>query len=260
MALTIAGRRRRSRRRPTVGLGEESVELVRARRDATLALVGAAPSGVAGRVRTAPPAYVICHEPADIARHCALLDSLPRPGEIRVAVTPARAGARIDVATRDRPGLLAALTGVLTVCDLPVDQAVVATWEDGAVLDAFLVRTTSLPHVGLLEGDLEAALTRPVSSDAVTDAEITFDDHTSAWYTVAEVRARDRPGLFHALAVAISGAGADVHAARATTRGGAAHDRFDLTDLTGDKLDPDTKVRIRALVASGTPTTRSRVV
>jgi UTP:GlnB (protein PII) uridylyltransferase len=152
------------------------------------------------------------------------------------------------------------VTGVLTVYDFAVDQAVIATWDDGAVLDAFLVRSTWLPHVDLLQRDLEAALAKPRSSEALPDAEVTFDDDASPWYTRCDVRAPDRPGLFHALAVAISGADADVHGARATTRSGRVHDRFDLTDLTGEKLGPVTKARIEALVRSGTASSDARVV
>ncbi|MBV8305272.1 MAG: hypothetical protein JOZ04_13760, partial [Acidimicrobiia bacterium] len=66
-----------------------------------------------------------------------------------------------------------------------------------------------------------------------------------------DVRAGDRPGLLHALAVSIAVAGADIHAARVATAGGLAHDVFDLSDASGHKLDAVLQDAIRARLRAG---------
>ena len=67
-------------------------------------------------------------EPADIARHAAFLEPVPGRNRARVAVEPAASDEwRIDVALRDRPGLLAIVSGVLATYGVDVLDAVVAT-------------------------------------------------------------------------------------------------------------------------------------
>jgi [protein-PII] uridylyltransferase len=215
-------------------------------------LVGAT-GAAAARVATAPPGYLLAHDSADVARHCALLSSLPAPDEARVVVTPGRVRGtwNLDVASRDQPGLLAAFTGVLAGSGIEVVQAVIATWPDGGALEAFIVRTALRPDAPALEGGLEASLGQPLSSPAVADAEVAFDDGASPLYTGCHVRAADRPGLLHAMAVAIAAAGANVHAARVSTVNGIAHDRFDLSDRTGYKLNAPLEQAIRAEILLG---------
>jgi [protein-PII] uridylyltransferase len=251
MATLTRSRRRRGRRGPHVVLDEAPARLVRQRRDAALSLVDVTTTAARARVDSAPPGYVLSHDAADIARHCALIDPCPAAEEIRVVATPGPVGWQVDVAARDRPGLLAAVTGALAAHDLDVRQAVIATWDDGAALDAFVVATPFTPDVDALQHDVTAALPGPHVAGRVPRADVTFRDDVSRWYTRCEVRVADQPGLFHALAVALAAAGADVHAARATTANGHVLDVFDLTDAAGHKLTGATKEAIVALLAAG---------
>ncbi len=91
----------------------------------------------------------------------------------------------------------------------------------------------------------------PLESPPNPDAEVRFDDHSSPWYTVCEVRSPDRRGLLHTITVAIASAGASIHSARLVTSGGTAVDRFELTDRNERKLDDSAKEAIRSAVASG---------
>jgi [protein-PII] uridylyltransferase len=233
-------------------LGDDHRGQVVSRRLAATRLVGAT-SATAARIATAPPGYLLAHDSSDVARHCALLSPLPAPGEARVVVTPGRARGEwhLDVASRDQSGLLAAFTGVLACSDIEVVQAVLATWDDGGALEAFVVRSAGPLDSHVLQNAFEASLHEPLSSPAVTDAQVTFDDGVSALYTCCDVRAANRPGLLHTVAVAIATAGADVHAARVTTRDGMAHDRFDLSDRTGQKLNATLQEAIRSGVVCG---------
>jgi [protein-PII] uridylyltransferase len=198
---------------------------------------------------------VLAHDSSDIARQCTLLSPLPPAGGARAVATPGRARGEwhLDVTSRDRPGLLAAVTGVLAGSAIDVVQAVLATWDDGGALEAFVIRSADPPDADDLQGAFEASLDEPLSSPPVADAHVTFDDQASELYTRCDVRARDRPGLLHAVAVAIAIAGVDVHAARVATIDGVARDRFDLSDRAGHKLDATVEEAIRAGVRGGLP-------
>ncbi len=223
-------------------------------RDEAIALLGAR-AHLVDRVTTAPLAYLISEDSPAIARHVALLHPLPPRGKFRVNVYPeSDAVWRVEVGARDQVGLLALVTGVLEEARLDVVDAVLATWGDGAALQAFRVRTDIVglaPSSTALESALIKAEQRDLVGEPVSDAVVSFDDTGSPWHSIAEVRATDRRGLLHALAVAFAAAGADVHAARITTHDFMALDRFDLTDRDGHKLTDATKAAIRSALSHG---------
>lgn len=223
-------------------------------RDQAIAMLGSR-IHLVDRVTSAPLAYLISEDSGAIARHVALLHPLPAKGRFRVGIhSESDSVWRVEVGARDQVGLLALVTGVLEDARLDVVDAVLATWGDGAALQAFRVRTDIVglaPSSSALESALIKAEQRDLLGEAVSDAVISFDDTASPWHTIAEVRATDRRGLLHALAVAFAAAGADVHAARITTHDFMAFDRFDLTDRTGRKLTEETKASIRSALTHG---------
>ena len=243
-----------------IDLGDDHQDQLDRRRTAAARLGD--PSGpVAARIESAPAAYVLAHNSSDVARQCELLSTLPAPGEVRLVVTPGRAATEwhLDVASRDRQGLLAAFTGVLVRWGVDVVQAVLATWDDGGALQAFVINAMTPPEPGALQAALESSLEEPLWCPPTADADITFRNDASALYTCCEVRAVDRPGLLHALAVAIASAGANVHAARVTTVDGVALDRFDLSDRFGHRLDPALEETIRNGIHCGVRSRRARI-
>jgi [protein-PII] uridylyltransferase len=188
-----------------------------------------------------------------------LCDPLPRPGTLRVAVIGRAPGVwHVDVAARDRPGLLACEAGVLADHRLDVASAVAATWGDGCAIGAFEVRGSRAPDVERLTADITTALEQPLTSRPVADVELDFDDAASPWHTVLTARADDRAGLLHALTTAVAIAGADVHAARVQTEDGRVVDVFELTDTKGSKLTQDAHARIRTLLREGVTARRRR--
>jgi predicted amino acid-binding ACT domain protein len=184
------------------GLEREHRQQVEQRIASARALLVGDDDRMVERITGAPPGYLLAHPSSVIVRHCEMLEPLPSAGEMRVVVTPTATPGRwnLDVATFDRPGLLAAFTGVLHRAGIDVTQAVLATWDDGG-------------------------------------ARWTFDHSASPLYTACEVTASDEPGLLHAIAAAMAAAGVDIHAARVTTVDGLARDYFDLSDRLGNKLD-----------------------
>jgi [protein-PII] uridylyltransferase len=243
--IRLRGRRTNPSWRPRV-LDDEYRDQVTQRVEAASALVRG-DERTRARIAAAPPGYLLAHSSADIVRHCELLEPLAAPGDVRVVATPGRAAGvwRLDVATRDRPGLLAAFTGVLLDGELDVVQAVVATWDDGGALQAFVVRSPDAPRPAELEPVFADALVRPRAFAAIPDAHVVFDDDASPLYTACHVVAPDAPGLLHAIAGAVAAAGVDIHAARVATVDGMARDRFDLSDRDGHKLDEAQEVLIR---------------
>jgi [protein-PII] uridylyltransferase len=228
------------------------------------------------RVEHAPRAYLLSQPAASVARQVRLLDHLPGRREARVALYEAGAPDRweIDVASRDRPALLAHVSGVLVAYGLDVESAVIATWGDGAALESFLVRRApangdpvgGAAHIGpgvppdpaALEQAIVASFHEPLGSEADPEAELTFDDEGSPWYTMCEVRGPDRRGLLHSITVGMAEAGASVHSARLETVAGRAVDRFALTDANGRKLDAEQKDAVVDAIRTGVTPRRRR--
>ncbi len=231
--------------------GREARNLVERRRAEAVRLAGDA-SWTVERIEHAPRGYVLAQHAPDIARQAALLEPLPARGRARVSVAPhAPHEYRVEVASRDVPGLLATVTGALTADGLDVQDAVVATWPDGGALESFRVRAPRPPDAGAIEEAIVAGIGRPLESPPDPDADVWFDDEGSPWYTRCEVRGQDRRGLLHTITVGMAKAGASVHSARVVTEHGKAIDRFELTDRRGNKLDDATKEAVRQAIQGG---------
>lgn len=207
---------------------------------------------ISRRQASAPSAYLDANDPCDVARHLALLDPVPRPGVVRVTVTPsARPGAWwVEVVSRDRAGLLAAISGGLEGHALDILGASVATWPDGATLDIFHVAAAEAPHPEELRTDIEAALDRPLLPSPVGGAVVTFSDADDGT-TRCEVQAPDRLGLLHDLAATFALLGLRVTSARIETTIDTAVDRFALTDRRGRPLDIATQHAVQAAILGG---------
>lgn len=237
--------------------GLEARNLVGRRRTEAIRSVQDDPHAVA-RIEDAPRSYVLREDSETIARHAQLLEPPATATQARVQVTETHGGWWIDIAARDKPGLLAGVTGVLVELGHDVRRAVVATWPDGVALESFLVGSNEPPDPARLQTAVEASFRAPLGSIALPDAVVTFDDSASPWHTLCEVRAPDRPGLLHALSNAFAAAKVEVHSAHVSADDGVALDRFDITDSDGHKLDVQSKVKIVGLVAKGVTVKKRR--
>lgn len=236
--------------------GEQARSLADQRRHGALALVAGRPGAVT-RLTAAPHAYVLRTPPEALARHALLLER--PPGHPRIMVSAAEDGHWwVDVATRDQLGLLAAITHTLGGESLPVVDAVLATWEDGVVLDAFLVSSPTAPDPETLVASLTEALAGPVSSPPLPDAEVSFNGAASPWHTICEVVVADRAGVLHAVAAAFTASGIEVRSAQASSHDGLVIDRFEVTDHAGAKLGPELEGRFREHLRSGLVARRRR--
>jgi Kef-type K+ transport system membrane component KefB/glycine cleavage system regulatory protein len=240
-------------------VGRQASNALEQRRAEATRLVAHHPDAIE-RLAVAPRAYVLATAAADLARQVALCDPLPRPSDVRVAVTPS--GERpdlwwVEVVARDRSGLLARETAALTALGLDIIGAILAVWGDGCALASFLVQARE-PSTEALVAALTHALAQPLDSVPANGVTLDFDDDASPWHTICTVKARDQRGLLHSLTTAFAAAGADVHSARVVTAGDAVADLFELTDAKGHKLTPATEERVRALLAAGVTERRRR--
>ncbi|HEX3089814.1 MAG TPA: hypothetical protein VHQ23_14265, partial [Ilumatobacteraceae bacterium] len=208
----------------------------------------AASPEVVERLRHASTAYLLSHDPEELARQARLVEPLPRAGTIRVTVTadPEPDMWTIDIACRDTWGLLARLTGVLSDAGLDVTYASLTTWPDGAVLDSFIARATQRPKARDLALQMEAALRKPLPKrDPTYWLDLSFDGESMPWHTMCIVNGPDQPGALEAVAAAFAMASVVVHTARIESRGGQIHDSFTVSDRVGRKLDTATEDRVR---------------
>ena len=238
-------------------LGERADSLAEARRAEAEALC-VEPSAIT-RLRAAPETYLLTHEPDELARQARLVEPLPPPGTVRVAVSPHRTADHwvVDVACHDTDGVLARLAGALAGAGCDIAAATVATWPDGAVVDTFLVRATERPSARHLAGRMESGLRGRLLVEPITDVTVDLDNAALPWHTSCTVTGRDRPGVLAAVATAVASVGIVIHSARLTSGDDQFVDRFALSDRLARKLDDRAMARLRAAL-DGTPLRRSR--
>jgi Kef-type K+ transport system membrane component KefB len=238
--------------------GSEARELLQLRRTEAARLVGD-DAALARRIEDSPRAYVVRTAAPAIVRQARLLEPLPGYRDVRVSVVE-HAGdcCLIEVGARDRPGLLAVVTGVLADVGLDVDDALVATWNDGAALESFHIHAGAPPTPEELGSLIVGALGGPLHSVALPEAEVSFDQSASPWHTVCEVRSVERARSLQALATAFAAAGVEVISATARTEDALVIDRFELVDKDGAKLDLAQEEAVRRYVHSGVTARRRR--
>lgn len=225
--------------------------LVGTRRRQALAALGPFSDPARERLEEASPSFLVSHDPSELARQAALLGVLPRRGVVRIVVEdmPEPGTWRIDVSSRDRPGLLARITDTLAEAGLDVVAASLATWPDGGVLDSFVVHAATTPDPGQLTERMERRLRGRINLASLHDLTVTFDDGASPWHTQCTVTGTDRPGLLAAITGALDRAKIDVHAATLVRCDGCDADGtdetrpgilncFQITDRHGEKLGP----------------------
>ena len=220
----------------------------------------APPEAIERFLAAVPPSYLLSVEPSDVRAHMALIDPPPAPKELRTHVRPGRytGSAVLTVAAADRVGLLASITGALTLAGFSIHTARAFTTPQGVALDVFEIRSTfeeeineermerlrsrlsSASDLPEIEADVRALRQhyRPMSAEV--PVEVRLDQEGSDFYTLVEVHGADRMGLLFDLARTFSDRGIDVHAAQVATYGPRVVDVFYVTDASGQKpSDPE---------------------
>jgi [protein-PII] uridylyltransferase len=166
-------------------------------------------------------------------------------------------GTHVTVVAPDRPGLLAAIVGLLALHGQSVQSAVATTDRQGTAVDTFTVRPEfdRLPDrsnlhtelTAVLDGtlDLEARVEersrryRPARTLAARPPDPVVLVHLEAASdaTVVEVRSPDDVGVLFRIVRTFTDLGLDIHQARAVTLGHEVVDTFYLRDANGEPVD-----------------------
>ena len=216
-------------------------------------------------VRRFPEAYWIA-EPDDVLAHNARFIEAAGDAQLSIdaQVYATRGATLVTIYAADHPGLFYRIAGAIHVAGGNIIDARIHTTRDGMALDNFLVQdplgrpfdeagqverlktaiADALAGRGKLTDRLKAKPLPRARADAFRiEPNVLVDNKASNRFTVVEVAARDRPALLNQLAYALFVSKVTIHSAHVATYGERAVDVFYLTDLTGDKLTPGTRVR-----------------
>jgi len=193
-------------------------------------------------------------------RHRGFMNQVQKLGRSIVTAT----GPEVTVVARNRPGLLAAVTGVFALHSLDVRSADVDGEGDFAV-ELFVVEPTRhrWPDWALVADEIDAVLRgafplderlaerarayageRRTSSPHPIAPEVKIVDAASATSTVVEIRAADAMGLLYRITAALFALDLDVVAARVSTAGDEVVDAFYVRDrASGGKVTDRERIR-----------------
>jgi Kef-type K+ transport system membrane component KefB/predicted amino acid-binding ACT domain protein len=228
----------------------ESNTLVESRLQAALALT--ADEAIRARITHAPASYALAHTPKQLLDHALLVEPIPRSGDARIVVLPTQSIDQwlVNIACRDRPELLARLSGALSSIDLNVLNAEIATWADGAVLDIFTVQSTNEPRLGAVSDAVQRSLkSRSVStSGGPYKLTVRLDHSAHPWHSIMRVDGDDSTGLLRDITATLAKLKVVIHHAQIGTDQGQVNNMFEISDAHGRKLSEQVSNKIiRAL-------------
>ena len=179
-------------------------------------------------------------------------------------VYPSRDATLVTIMTGDHPGLFYRMAGAIHLAGGSIIDARIHTTRDGLALDNFLVQD---PMGRPFAEDAQLERLKAAISEALVDRHkmmsrlaarpmhrlraeafdiapsALIDNRASNRYTVIETAARDRPALLYALAYALFESKVTIHSAHIATYGERAVDTFYVTDLTGEKIISEARLK-----------------
>jgi [protein-PII] uridylyltransferase len=177
---------------------------------------------------------------------------------------PARGATLVTVLAADHAGLFYRLAGAIHLAGGNIIDARIHTTRNGLAVDNFLVQDplgrplNEARHIERLKASIADALSnrvklmpqlaarplaRPRAEAFDVQPIVIYDNKASNRFTVVEVGARDRPALLGRLAHALFDSRLVVHSAHIATYGERAVDTFYVTDILGEKVTSDTRLR-----------------
>ncbi len=246
------------------GLAREAHET----RAEALGLLGTADVRRRAFVELAPLRYLATTPAGIVAMHADLASPLigsldTSAAGVSVTSGPLPGTWRVTVATLDRHGLFAAMAGVFSLSGLSILDADAVAGPEGTAIDAFTVESATLAAVdtstwagfertllaalaGRLDLEVRLAERRRHYPPSRTGVAPSVSADAGAYATSFRVRAADRAGLLHDLALALADAQLDITSATVLTHDGIASDTFRVVDASGE---PPTDPALLAAIA-----------
>ena len=212
--------------------------------------------------------YLLSFPPEVIVQHMAQAKLLQKQ-EVLFFHEQSEESWSILIMTRDRPGLLARIFGVLALHNLNVLAAKIFTWADGTAVDSIEVssaisETYDWQDWAAMEKELNLAIMQrlgleyrlsrklaPMRSKSQRTqprlaAKVAIDNKASEFYSVIEVFSEDRIGILYEITKTLSDFGISIYRARIGSKADQVVDVFYVLDNDGKKIeDPDFKNELR---------------
>jgi [protein-PII] uridylyltransferase len=214
-------------------------------------------------LETMPERYFLATSEELIPGHFELMERIDRnKAQVSVEHSPERDCTSVVVCCRDRPGLFASITGVLTALNLNILNARIFTASDGRVLDVFRISHHGRSELvmaepkwakfrstldGVLEGKIDVAdLVRSSKPSLFLQKRapkvstlIQIDNEVSDDFTIIEIFTEDRIGVLFTITYSLHRLGLSIHVAKISTNVDQVADVFYVTDQQGGKIvDP----------------------
>lgn len=203
-----------------------------------------------------PDDYLLNFGPEEIADHIEQSRALTEKALI-VQPQDKQGHWSILILTRDQPGLLTKICGVVSLNNLRLLAAQIFTWPDGTVVDVINVQSVyEKSHAdqdwSQFTADLQKAINHRLGLDfrlrqkhqgsrkAVAKiqapAKVIFDNEASETYTVIEVYAAYQPGIAYAISRTLNDFQINVFRAKIGTRSDQVVEVFYVLDCDGKKI------------------------
>ncbi|MET0508541.1 MAG: hypothetical protein ABWZ78_10230, partial [Burkholderiaceae bacterium] len=209
--------------------------------------------------------YWIAEQEDIIALNLQQMDrALGEPLWIEAEYYPSRGATLVTILAADHPGLFYRIAGGIHLAGGNIIDARIHTTRNGLAVDNFLVQDplgrplSEASQIDRLKRTIADALAnrvklmpqlaarplaRPRSDAFDVRPMVVFDNAASNRFTVIEVGARDRPALLNRLARTLFELRLIVHSAHIATYGERAVDTFYVTDLLGEKVRSEARLR-----------------
>lgn len=203
-----------------------------------------------------PDDYLLNFAPEEIADH--IRESQKLRDQDLIVVPHDRDGHwSILILTRDRPGLLTKIFGVISLNNLRLLAAQIFTWPDGTVVDVINVQSVyDKSHADQdwrqFSSDLQKAInhrlgleyrlrqkhqsSRKGSAKIQAPAKVVFDNEASDTYTIIEVYATNQPGIAYAISRTLTDFQINVFRAKIGTRSDQVVEVFYVLDCDERKI------------------------
>jgi len=203
--------------------------------------------------------YLLSFPPEVIVQHITHAKKLKKQ-DVLFFHEQSRESWSILVMTKDQPGLLSRIFGILALHNLNVLAARIFTWADGTAVDSIEISSAiSETYDGqdwaALEKEMHLAIkqrlglehrlnqklapirSKPKQAKQRLAAKVTIDNQASEIYSVIEVFSDDRIGILYDISKTLSDFGINIYRARIGSKADQVVDVFYVLDYDGQKIE-----------------------